>query len=203
MTSSKTSALVLSLAALALSACSGVSPAGMIAARNLDPLGTDPASIAVAVGVPRSVQLRDGDAEFKMSFQGTGSDVGVQREQAVMLELVPADADQIQPNDADEHVFLARIPDAETGSIAMLQNDIKQLRASGVQGQGSLAISVAGGCYTGDAPTDLTVSTWIQTGPRQRFVPLTRSQSLARNTDAATVVAVLDRLSPCKAAQSN
>lgn len=53
---------------LSLIACSSVTPRGLIAASRLDPLNSDAAKLAVAVGVPNTVRLVDGDAEFALSF---------------------------------------------------------------------------------------------------------------------------------------
>ena len=60
------------LSVLVVNACGNVSPGGMIAASRLDPVNTPPGDVALAIGVPDTVQLLDGDAVLRITFAEDG-----------------------------------------------------------------------------------------------------------------------------------
>lgn len=73
-----------------LAGCSTLSPAGMIAASRLDPQGTPPDQIALAVGVPETIRLASGDARLRLSFAGGTEASTVVIEETAPLELTLA-----------------------------------------------------------------------------------------------------------------
>ncbi|PWJ19075.1 hypothetical protein [Jannaschia seohaensis] len=48
--------------------CDAITPAGLVAASRLDPLGTPPADVALALAVPDALRLSNGDATLRPAF---------------------------------------------------------------------------------------------------------------------------------------
>ncbi|XWN31483.1 MAG: hypothetical protein ROR55_29200 [Devosia sp.] len=190
-------ALVSFACALTVSACASVNPAGLIAASRLDPLNTAPTDIAVAVGVPSTVRLTDGDAEFRMAFRAESDASAVLVDETVPLQLRPIAAGGPQPSSDSEVVYSARFAAEDAARIAAAQAEIKALRARGIDGKGTLSVSVSGGCVLEPAPRALPVSTWLQTSPEHGFVSLTRQQDVFRGLGERDAQALRAQLTPC------
>ena len=183
--------------ALTLSACASVNPAGLIAASRLDPLNTPPAEIAVAVGVPGTVRLADGDAELRIAFTGGSAGSAVLVDEMAPLRLRPVTAGQPQPNSDGEIVYSARLAAEDAVRIAAAQAEIRALRARGIDGRGVLSVAVTGGCLLESPLRGLPVSTWLQTDPEDGFVSLTRRQDVFRALDESDAAALRAHLIPC------
>ncbi|MEO1796946.1 MAG: hypothetical protein AAFR53_08025 [Pseudomonadota bacterium] len=201
-TSSKLSLPALAAITSLMAGCAAINPAGLMAARDLDPLGAAPGDIAVAVGVPRALQLRNGDATFRLSFTVDDGDLddgglGAPLEETVALELSPSAGSGITANASDEEVYLARIPAADAPAIAKLQGDIRALRAQGVEGSGALSVAIVGGCFVGAVPESIAVSTWLQTDPADGFVVLNKRQDLSQALGRETAALLKEQLRPC------
>lgn len=182
---------------LALSACSGVTPSGLIAASQLDPLNTPPDGIAAALGVPSALRLQDGDAIFRISLSGDGPDAPVLVEEAVPLQIRRGASDAPAPNGPNEMVYVGTFSEDGARRIAAAQDDIRALRASGVDGVGSIGIDLAGGCFEGSAPEDLRLSTWIRTDPQDEFIAMSRQTDVADAFGRGTAEVLFARLQPC------
>ena len=183
--------------AVSFSACSSVDPAGLIAASRLDPLNTPPSGMAVAVGVPDTLRLADGDAEFRIAFHGGTASSPVTLEEVAPLALSEAGNMGPSPNAANETVYIARIAPRDAPRIAGVQREIRDLRASGVEGSGSLTVRIVGGCFVDTPPETISVSTWLQTDPADGYVPLTRRNDLARAIGAQDAAMLRSQLSRC------
>lgn len=185
--------------ALTLSACASVNPAGLIAASRLDPLNTPPAEIAVAVGVPDTVRLADGDAELRIAFTGGSAAPDILVDETAPLQLRPITTGAPQPNSDSEAVYAARLAAGDAARIARAQAEIRALRARGIDGQGTLTVTVTGGCLLESPLRALPVSTWLQTDPEDGFVSLTREQDLFRALGESDAAALRAQLIPCGA----
>jgi len=180
-----------------LSACGSVSPSGILAASRLDPLNTNPSEIAIAVGVPDTLRLKDGDAVLSIAFQGGSVTSTIRLEETAPLQVTLANNGTPRPTAEDEVVYVARIEAADASRIADLQQQIKDIRAAGTQGEGSLTVQVVGGCFVGTRPDGIAVSTWLQTDPDDGFVQLTRRQDVVRAVGAQDAELLLSQLRPC------
>jgi hypothetical protein len=174
-----------------------MNPAGLIAASRLDPLNTPPSEIAVAVGVPQTLRLSNGDAEFRLSFQSDTAASTILLEETAPLQLVLSGEAGPRPSTADEIVYVARIAAADAPRIAALQNEIRTLRAAGTEGEGSLTVRVVGGCFVGPSPTDIAVSIWLQTDASDGFVQVARQQDISRAFGTRDAAMLRAQLSPC------
>ncbi|MEM9797040.1 MAG: hypothetical protein AAF919_11145 [Pseudomonadota bacterium] len=151
-----------------LSACDAVTAPGLLAAAALDPLETPPQQLALAVSLPESVRLRDGDAILHLSYSD-GTDPMVS--ETVPLTITPITGLELASGD---HAYRAALVADDARRFAAAQRAIKELRSDGVEGTGSFGLSVVGGCTTAPLPDALPVATWLQPGPEAAFVPLTR-----------------------------
>ncbi|MEM6325018.1 MAG: hypothetical protein AAF748_15120 [Pseudomonadota bacterium] len=184
---------------LAVSACGSMTPAGLIAASRLDPLNTPPGDIAVGVGVPETVLLSDGDAQFQLAFRVDPNSPVAAVEETVPLQLRRAEDSTSLANAPDEIVYEARFSAEDAGRIAAAQSEIRKLRADGVDGSGSISITLSGGCYTGAPLSTLPFSTWLKTKPDGRFAPLTRRVDVFRALDDESAALLVENLRPCGA----
>lgn len=181
---------------VSLIACSSVTPAGLIAASRLDPLNSDAAKLAVAVGVPETVKLADGDAEFALSFVPEDPQYAPVSE-TVSLQVRPSQDGLPEPNSATEDIYVAQFSPADADRIAAAQARIKAMKNNRIDGEGSLSIGVVGGCLTQTPLTSLPVSTWLRTDPTASFVRLTRTQDMLTALPADEAATIKANLKPC------
>lgn len=183
------SAAALAIGMVCLAACTSISPAGLIAASRLDPLNTPPERIGVAVSVPSTVGLRDGDAALRIAF-AEGEETLV--DTSVPLAIMEGGPEAPAAEMSSENVYVATIQPEEAEAFAAAQDAIKRLRAAGVEGKGSLSISVAAACRRGAPLQSLPVATWLRTEPTGPFVPLTRRRDVLDDMGA-----LASTLPPC------
>ncbi|MEM8571313.1 MAG: hypothetical protein AAGG56_10425 [Pseudomonadota bacterium] len=187
---------------LSLAACSSVNPAGLGMVSRLDPLNTPPQEITFAVGVPDTVRLTDEDAVFHIALLDTGTGTIPLVEARVPLDLSRASPGEPLSPSESEVVYLARIAPSNAARIARAQSDIKAMRAQGIQGRGSLGVTLVGGCLLDPQLTALPVSTWIQSNPDQGFVALTRQTDLFEVLDPEDAERLRAQLGPCGGPES-
>ena len=190
-------ALATLVVATTAAACSTLNPAGLVAASRLDPLNTPPSEISVAVGVPETLRLADGDAEFRIAFRGGSAASTIMLDEVAPLRLSAVGSEGPRPSASDETVYIARIAPEDAGRIAAVQQEIRDLRAAGTDGDGSLTVKVVGGCFVGAPPEEIAISTWLQTDPSDGFVQLTRRQDVTRALGARDAAMLMSQLSPC------
>lgn len=188
-----TSAILVFLLSLSLAACTSITPAGLIAASQLDPVNSDARNIAVAVGVPETLRLTDGDAEFHISYVTQETTIS----ETVPLRLEPRSGAELRLPDTDQTLYVARFSPLDADKISAAQARIKALKEAGQNGKGTLSVAVTGGCIT-EAPIDaVPVSTWLQTDPANGFVRLTRERDVLQTLPSDEAQAFIDRLEIC------
>ncbi len=188
--------MILGAFALALAGCSSISPAGMIAASRLDPLETPPSDLAVAVSVPRQMRLRDGDATMYLAFEPEDSSISPVAATAPLSVTTNGDGPPSPRPEMLTYTFSFG-PEA-AAQLAATQTQIKNLRAQGVEGKGTLSIGVEGGCLTGDLDDHLLVATWLRTSPNADFVQMTRETDLLDVLSDEDRVELLANLEACR-----
>jgi hypothetical protein len=181
------------IAAAVTAACGQVSPAGLVQAARLDPLETPPNDIFVAVGVPQSIQMRSGDASLYLGFQPNVGDLVEATVPLARLEnQIPP-----MPSRADQAVYVFGFAPDDADLLAQTQAQIRNLKAGGIDGTGTLSVLINGGCYVGELNDALLASTWLKTNPQAQFTQMTRSTSLFDMLDAASSEAIKSGLVPC------
>lgn len=169
------------LTALLLSSCASLNPAGLIAAARLDPLDTHPSNINVALAVPDSVQLRDGDAYFSMSFV-PDDDADNPLGDNIPLAVKPSQNGPRAPLEG-ETIYVLGFAPQDIAKVTEMQTQVRQLRAQGVKGRGEISVGVNGGCLTNPDLKALTVTIWLRTDPDSSFVTLVRQTDLFSHID--------------------
>ncbi|WMS45314.1 hypothetical protein RDV64_23555 (plasmid) [Acuticoccus sp. MNP-M23] len=185
------------LGILAMAACTSITPGGLVAASRLDPLNTPPGEIGVALSVPDAVRLTSADATLRIAFREDGAGSTTLVEETVPLMLTRDDAGLVSGAQAGETVYIAGLSPDDADRFAQAQADIRDARARGIAGSGSLSVSITGGCFVGARPETLPTRSWLRTSPSGGFVPLTRRVDAARVVGPAQAGALRGRLAPC------
>ncbi|MEL7184128.1 MAG: hypothetical protein AAFY65_06215 [Pseudomonadota bacterium] len=184
------------IAASLVTGCGSVTPAGLVAAMRLDPLATPPGDITVAVSVPNTVRLTDGDAQFRLAFTPDDPTRAGSVDTTVPLTLIENATDAPTPPDGDA-VYVWGFAPRDAARVAKAQAQITAARSNGLAGDGSVGVSIEGGCTTVPLGDTLPVSTWLKTGPDTGFVQLTRRTDLLTALPAAERSALLSKLTRC------
>lgn len=156
---------------LLLASCGSLSPAGLRAASRLDPLTTPAGDVALAISVPETVRLTDGDAVLRITFAEQGRSLV---DTQVPLAITRETPDGLDAPEAGQALYVGRVAGAEAQAFSAAQAEIRRLRAAGSAGTGSLQIQVNSGCRLGPPLQSLPVSSWLRPAPGAAFVPLTR-----------------------------
>ena len=166
-------------------ACGAVAPRGIVEAARLDPLNTAPEEMGIAVAVPDTIVLNDGDAIVRLAFS-VGGDTVVDARVPHSVER----ASDTLPDTAfsDDTVYAAFLTPQNAATLAAAQADIRTLLATGTTGEGTLSIAVIGGCRTGEPLETLYVSTWLRASQSASYVPLTRRRDVLGKLGGADMV---------------
>jgi len=184
------------LLALILAGCAGVSPAGLIAASRLDPLESPPGNISVAVSVPDAVQLKKGDADLSLAFVPDDPERAASISKSVPLSISSRVAGPRDPKEG-EAIFVLGFSEEDAVGLTAIQDQIKSLRSKGVEGSGSLSVAITGGCVTRELDDGLPVTIWLRTDPGAKFVLLTRSADLFKETSSEDAASFKDEMQRC------
>lgn len=184
------------LAAVALMGCTSITPAGLRAALQLNPLETSPAELSVAVSVPGSVQLSDGDAVMVLGFVPDDPRLAAPVWAKVPLS-VAAHAAAPEPLSSEDRVYVLKLDADAAKEMAEAQARIKARKSEGIAGTGSFSIGVEGGCLKAPLTSGFPVSTWLQADPGAEFVLLTRRTDLFEVLEPVEAQALREQLRPC------
>ena len=176
------------IAALFLAACLTTPPSTVAKLARLSPLEADPSAIRLAVRLPGSLVVRDGDVRLRVSFDGGSEATRLVEEYAAVIADGAEDLTGIATKPGDgSRVFVAALTEDDAASLADTQRRIRAWRAAGIEGKGQLAV-MATACANGpfpDGPIPLT--TWMRTSPDEPFFVLARTVDLRRQFDSANL----------------
>ena len=172
------------LSVLVVNACGNVSPGGMIAASRLDPVNTPPGDVALAIGVPDTVQLLDGDAVLRITFAEDGHQL-VHTEVPLTISRNTPQAGVGQQR--GETIYVGQLAEPEAQAFAAAQAEIRRLRRAGSDGRGSLQIEVTGGGRVGPPLESLRVSTWLRPDSETQFFQLSRRIDVLQDLESSGV----------------
>ncbi|ABG32002.1 hypothetical protein CEP88_02120 [Roseobacter denitrificans] len=167
------------------SACAAVTPRGVMEAARLDPLNTPPQELGLALSVPDTIVLKDGDAMVRLALSVAGEALVDAR---VPLSVQRAPEAILVSASQGEVIYAASLTPQNAAILAAAQAETRALRAAGTQGEGIFSIAVVGGCRTGDPLEALPVSTWLRTNPSASFVPLTRRMDVLDGLEGGGVM---------------
>jgi len=185
------------LPVLLLGACGTITPRGLLTALRLDPLHTDPAHLSAAIGLPDTMRLGDGDAVLAMGYTVDGeTDPHILERFSLMLVTGDEVADPPVPTPG-EAIFVTALALPAAARLRRTQAAILALRESGIEGTGTLAIRVTGGCSSAGPPVTLPVRTFLRTAPDGEFVQLTRRRDVLALLDEAARAALLAGIDDC------
>lgn len=164
------------LAALTLSGCASLVPAGLARLYALSPLETDPAMLAVALVLPAGLDLAPDSATLTLGSQREAS--GEILGGTFVLTETAGDPAFIPRDPAASVMFLA-LADADLPAVRRLQADIARWEAEDdAATQSSLSVGL-GGCGVGSGPAaDAVGSVYLQTGDAAPFFALLRDVKL-------------------------
>lgn len=189
---------IVSLAALAaLAGCLSTPPSTLVKLARLSPLESDPAQMRIAVHAPPSIQVRTGDIKLAMRFDGPSPETSLIAETQPIIEEQTGAVPGIDDGTADDRrLYLAALSREDAQRIAAVQRRIKQLRADGVKGTGSLSVT-ATGCAQGPVPDGpVLITTYLQTAVQEDFFILNRGVDL--RTTLISEADDLAQIPPCK-----
>ncbi|MGC1494547.1 MAG: hypothetical protein WA790_01970 [Sulfitobacter sp.] len=183
------------IAALSLAGCSSISPAGLLAAAQLDPIQTPPDNISIAISVPEVVRLRDGDAELYLGFMTDDKNMSAPVEATVPLAILNEAGPR--PAETGEAIYVFGFSTSSAAELSAIQEKIKAQKANDVAGTGTLKVAIEGGCITGALNGKLPVATWLRTSPTGKFVSLTRKSDFLDALPRTERDQLLANLKPC------
>jgi hypothetical protein len=182
--------------AVIMSGCSSISPYGLFAASQLDPLETTPGNFNFAVSVPKAFRLHDGDAKLELAFLTDESATDQSVQVKVPLSLW-ANTDGPQQATPDETIYVLYLAPKAATQVSTWQNQVKALRAQDIKGKGSLGISMGGGCLIQPLSNGFPFATWLRTEPDMEYIQLTRSADLFKLLDTEELDQFRNWLMPC------
>lgn len=190
--------LAISALATWLGACASLTPGAVANLAGFDPFSADPASLAVAVRTTKALRLRTGDVSLRIALAAVNPAEAF--DETLRLRIVDdPDASGIDAKPGrGESVHVATVAPEDRERLAAIQARVRDYKAAGrPTGLGTLAISVSGGCRTGEIDAgEATLSTYMRTAADQPFFALTREQPLAKALGGVP----LDRLPRCAGA---
>lgn len=188
---------IASLAGLvALAGCLSTPPSTLVKLARLSPLESDPAQMRIAVRAPSSIRVRTGDIRLAMRFDGPSPETSLIAETQPLIEEQAGPVPGIADDRADgTRLHVAELSPEDAQRIAAVQRRIKQLRADGVEGRGSLSVT-ATGCAQSPVPDGpVLITTYLQTAVQEDFVILNRRVDL--RTALISEGADLAQIPPC------
>lgn len=177
---------------VALAGCLTTPPSSMLQLSRISPLEADPAAIRLAARLPEPLIVRDGDIRLRISFDGGTDATRLVEEYAAVVIDAPAGTPGIVSGSETERTYVAALSESDAASLRAVQRRIVEWRATGVEGQGRLAVT-ATACAAGTVPDGpILLTTWMRTAQDEPFFVLTRNVDLRRQIErgGATVNAI-------------
>ena len=153
----------------------------MVRLMTFSPMEANPADLRFAVQTQQYIRVRDGDVRMRLAYQASDVASSLVEEYSVVFQDIgqPTQGLPVARND-DSRIIVGQLAPEAAASMFEAQQRIRDLRASGAVGKGSLAIT-ASGCTTEavpDKPASVTV--WLQTNPQEDFFIVSRNRDLRK-----------------------
>lgn len=157
----------------------------------LSDMVTDDLSFAVAV--PEGFRLENGDAVLALQYQAGPTTLS----ETIDLTIAPSDA-FASAVDATGMVYVGSFDSAAKQQFEQFRQAVEQSEATGIEGDGGLTISVTGGCFSGELPEALPISTWVRMDADDGYVRLVRNRDLYAMLDRPTRQRLMANLRTCQ-----
>ncbi len=175
------------LGCLCLGAClTSTPPLSMVRMMNFSPMEANPSDLRFAVQTPEYIRVRDGDVRMRLTYEASDIAKSLVEEYSIVVQ----DVDQPTKGlptawSGDSRILVGQLAPEDAASLFEAQQRIRDLRASGDSGKGSLAIT-ATGCATQAVPAEpVSVTVWLQTNPQEDFFIVTRNRDLRKTVAKA------------------
>jgi hypothetical protein len=179
-----------------LCACASVNPMAMAKLAALDPLSADAAQISAAARLPDSLKLRNGDLVLRIKIDS--KDSGMRLDERFLLDVrdgKPGDAGTISTLPG-ERLQLAKVAEADLPRLSAVQAKAKAHKAKAQhKGEGSLSISIEGGCKTAEPSTGaLPISIYLSTEVESGYYPVISNMDLRKQFGNDLIA----KIEPCR-----
>ena len=164
-----------------LTGCLTTPVSSMIKLSRITPLDANPAEMRFAVRSPNFLRVRSGDINVTISFDTGDAATSILETYLPVVDenALPGQGISIAAQDGSR-LAIAQFSVDDAASMASVQKRVKELRAKGVEGQGSFSVG-ATGCSQGPVPGGpVLLTTWLRTEPTQDYFILTRNTDLRK-----------------------
>ncbi|MEO1748195.1 MAG: hypothetical protein AAFR27_06150 [Pseudomonadota bacterium] len=153
---------------------------------NFSPMEANPADLRFAVQTPEYIRVREGDVRMRLTYEASDIANSLVEEYSVVVQEVGQPTQGLPATAGDDSRLLAgQLTPEDAASLFEAQQRIRDLRAAGDGGKGSLAIT-ATGCATRAVPAEpVSVTVWLQTNPEEEFFVVTRNRDLRKTVARA------------------
>ncbi|MCQ2005487.1 hypothetical protein [Rhizobium sp. NRK18] len=165
-----------------LAACVSTDPVTTARIATLSPIEADPASFRVLLNVPEPLEIARGGANLTLTWNSSRTPTKAQKAARLTIaEAATATGGLSQTPGPGEKLVLMTVASDDVPALRGMQQEIRNAKARGDEGHGSLSVSLSGGCWRGalsSAALPLSLRIWLQTAPNQSFLPVVRQADL-------------------------
>lgn len=149
--------------------------------------------MSFAVAVPDGFRLENGDATLDLEY--TAGSTTLQETISLNISRSETFASAV---DASGDVYVGRLGTAAKEQFEQFQQAVARNEATGVEGNGGLAVSVTGGCFSGAPLDELPISTWVQMDASQGYFEIIKDRDLFSMLDQPTRQRLMANLRSCE-----
>ena len=150
----------------------------MFKLRNLSPLETNPADISIAVISHHALNFSDGATSLAIGFESEIAEHNFLNVFEASLQTDPKIEILQQHKRESESITLFYLAPAAAERMRKTQNRIRAIRKSGIEGTGSLSISINTACFEEKKPTSLTASIFVKFDNEQGYILMNKDLDL-------------------------
>jgi hypothetical protein len=186
-------AFVISVAAsLFVSGCGSMPPSTLAHLATFDPLKADPFQVSVAVILPQSLLLRDGDLVMRM--KADSPDKATNFDETFLLRIVKTKSDgsrgiSVKPT---ERLQIAGVAEKDLPRMRDIQAKARlHATMARMKDEGTLSVSIKGGCRLFALDSEpLMISIYLKTDGASGYYPVVSNVDMRKEFGAAVMAKV-------------
>jgi hypothetical protein len=187
---------VVSAVILALSGCATLPPATLGHLATFDPLTADASQLSVAILLPDTFLLRDGDIVMNLKMVAQAQAMQVDQSFPLQIDTEAAAASTLPVPQAGQRLEVARVTPSDLGRLAKLQQLALSTKLNqDKKGSGAISVGLQGGCRTQDLGSEPLIAAIYLKTDDSGYYPLVRKLDMRQSFGNA----VLAKIAPCKA----